>query len=208
MKYLYLLEHPQRWDVVVFKSPDREPNGAPPTYTQNYIKRLIGTPHESIMILDGDIYVGKPGDPPTSFQIQTKPRYAQEAMWRVVNDNDFYPFGVERPDGKVWRQPWSVTGGSGWNLGKGPTDGRVFHFSNASDQSTIAFDKDANPDAKSFTDWMAYDMDYPWRYNVIHDLKLNFFYQRQSGDGETARHPRRWNAEVRGGALAATGAAR
>src|SRR6266496_1837181 len=37
LKYLYLFEKPQRWDVVVFKSPDREING-PPTYTQNYIK--------------------------------------------------------------------------------------------------------------------------------------------------------------------------
>src|SRR3954464_3025959 len=76
LKYLYLLKDPQRWDVVVFKSPDRDP-GAPesatPSYTQNYIKRLIGKPGESIMILDGDIYVGKPGMNPTDYQIQTKP---------------------------------------------------------------------------------------------------------------------------------------
>ncbi len=187
LKYLYLLQHPQRWDVVVFKSPDHDPGhgskAVQPSYTQNYIKRLIATPGESIMILDGDIYIGKKGDPRETFQIQTKPRYAQEAMWRVVNDNDYFPFGVERPDGKVWKQPWTVRGGSGWNLGAGPTDGRVFHFNNAADQSTIGFDKDANPNTNSFTDWMAYDVDYPWHFNRIHDLKLNFFYQRQSGDG-------------------------
>src|SRR5437588_5521024 len=42
LKYLYLFSDPQRWDVVVFKSPDNEPGERPPTYTQNYIKRLIG----------------------------------------------------------------------------------------------------------------------------------------------------------------------
>src|SRR3954447_18504753 len=55
LKYLYLFQDPSRWDVVVFKSPD-----APQKYDyqQNYIKRLIGKPNESVMILDGDIYIG------------------------------------------------------------------------------------------------------------------------------------------------------
>ena len=61
LKYLYLFEQPQRWDIVVFKSPAPESTG-PPTYRQNYIKRLIGKPGENVMILDGDIYVGRPGD--------------------------------------------------------------------------------------------------------------------------------------------------
>jgi signal peptidase I len=52
LKYLYLFEHPQRWDVVVFKSPaNDDPTSDKPTYQQNYIKRLIGRPGESIMIL-------------------------------------------------------------------------------------------------------------------------------------------------------------
>src|SRR4051794_19498750 len=41
LKYLYLSQHPQRWDVVVFKSPAAEDNNKPPTYQQNFIKRLI-----------------------------------------------------------------------------------------------------------------------------------------------------------------------
>lgn len=57
LKYRYLLSDPQRWDVIVFKSPDRPPEGTSQYYTTNYIKRLIGRPGESVMILDGDIYV-------------------------------------------------------------------------------------------------------------------------------------------------------
>ena len=34
-------------------------------YTQNYIKRLIGRPGETIMVLDGDIYVSEPRKKPT-----------------------------------------------------------------------------------------------------------------------------------------------
>ena len=49
LKYLYLFQPPQRWDVVVFKSPD---NPGTFDYSQNYIKRLIGKPGETLMVLD------------------------------------------------------------------------------------------------------------------------------------------------------------
>ncbi len=39
---------PSRWDVVVFKDPS---DG-----TTNFIKRLVGTPREVLMIVDGDVY--------------------------------------------------------------------------------------------------------------------------------------------------------
>ena len=112
LKYLYLFSDPARWDVVVFKSP------AIPGYQVNYIKRLVGKPNESIMVLDGDIYVGHKGDKLSDYKVQSKPRSAQEALWRIVYDNDFQPqapgqarFVYER-DGSVkdrdpaWNQPW------------------------------------------------------------------------------------------------------
>ena len=202
LKYLYLLRDPQRWDVVVFKSPDREPNLAPPTYTQNYIKRLIGTPGEQIMILDGDIYVGKPGQDIADFTVQSKPRYAQEALWRVIYDNDYPPTGLVRPDGSKWRQPWTPRDGSGWDLSSG-VGGRVFKFNNSSGGSTLSFDRDAvpvfdrqiNPHPYAFTDLLSYDSEvdplpstqYPLvnysQLNIVHDLKLSFVYERSAGDG-------------------------
>jgi signal peptidase I len=48
-KFLYLLDEPERWNVIVFKFPLNQ--------SQNYIKRLIGLPGEKITIKNGDIYV-------------------------------------------------------------------------------------------------------------------------------------------------------
>lgn len=187
LKYLYLLQDPKRWDVVVFKNPD----DATHQYTTNYIKRLIGRPGESVVILDGDVYVAaNDSTAPKDFHIQTKPRYVQEALWRVVYDNDYYPRSLDRA-GRPWRQPWTpVPNGSGWDLGENAVTGRIFHFDNLSGSGGIFFDPKANPDQHALTDWLAYDQSdqYPNRdadsyANPVSDLKLSFFYTRQEGDG-------------------------
>ncbi|MDB5328053.1 MAG: Signal peptidase, partial [Phycisphaerales bacterium] len=98
MKYLYLLHPPRRWDVVVFKTPDTQ-RGATSDYTVNYIKRLTGRPNERLFVAEGDLFVapntGKPAQE-TDFTIQTKPRTAQEALWRIVYDADYVPVGLKR----------------------------------------------------------------------------------------------------------------
>jgi signal peptidase I len=190
LKYLYLFQEPQRWDVVVFKSPDKDPGERPPTYTQNYIKRLIGRPGESVLILDGDIYIGKGNQDIAQYQIQTKPRYAQQALWRIIYNNDYYPQNIPRVDGTIWKQPWTVKqpGDGGWKLGDSPVNGRIFHFDNSKGASTIFFDPDANRNTHAFTDWLGYDYEAYERGslmagNVVHDLKLSFVYDRSSGTG-------------------------
>ena len=50
-KFAYTISEPERWDVIVFKFP-----GNP---KQNYIKRLVGLPNETIMLQHGDVYVSK-----------------------------------------------------------------------------------------------------------------------------------------------------
>jgi signal peptidase I len=206
LKYLYLFRDPQRWDVVVFKSPDvKSPNDFDynpntPTYQQNYIKRLIGKPNESVMILDGDIYIGQPGQKPEQYTIQTKPRYAQEALWRVIYDNDYHPLSLTRADGSQWKQPWTVAEGTGWKV-DGPAGGRVFEFDNAGGSSTLFFDRTAvpvfdrqlKPWPYAFTDWLAYDAETDpqptsvylnfAQMNMVRDVKLRFAYTRRSGDG-------------------------
>jgi len=176
LKYLYLFDEPSRWDIVVFKNP------TDPDHVQNYIKRLVGRPNEQIVLIDGDVYAGPHDAPIEKLQIQTKPRNVQEAMWRIVADNDFYPRGVR--SGQQWEQPWTLTTGqTGWNLGESPTTGRVFTFNNPSGEATIWFDAKANPSKHALTDFLAYDAEVTTPGNTVADLKLNLFYDRQSGDG-------------------------
>lgn len=199
LKYLYLFQHPHRWDVVVFKSP-YDPPGTPTNqrYQQNYIKRLIGTPGEQLVILDGDVYVRRGDDEP--WVVQTKTGAAQRALWRIVYDNDHHPQGLPRPDAPRWEQPWKQVAGSGWNTGGNvPTTGRTFHFDSTNGSGTLAFDASANAEQHAFTDFLAYDVTRdqqehapPDSYNVdapggsgtfVSDLKLDLFYRRESGDG-------------------------
>ncbi|HMB95063.1 MAG TPA: signal peptidase I, partial [Tepidisphaeraceae bacterium] len=167
LKYLYLFEEPRRWDVVVFKSPNDPIHF---DYSQNYIKRLVGKPGETIMILDGDIYVGK-GDDLDSFKVQSKPYNVQEALWRIVYDNDYYSRGLARnitdPYGNIssrqsdppFQQPWkSADGETGWQIGDGAPGHRDFKFANPSGNASLTFDPTANPNKFALTDWLAYDI--------------------------------------------------
>jgi len=184
MKYLYLLHPPHRWDVVVFKSPDHPEQY---NYTQNYIKRLIGKPGEWVKVLDGDVYVST--DEGRTWQIQRKPYEVQEAVWRIIYDNDHHPVGTT---GSTWTQPWKASG-PGWDLGKDAASGRMFHFSDSGQQSkvepgeksaAIRFDFHANPRQQTDNDYLVYDPEYAQGDpKTVSDLKLSAYYQRTSGQG-------------------------
>lgn len=117
MKYLYRLTDPQPWDVVVFRNPQNN--------RENYIKRLIGVPGETIEILHGDVFV-RQGE--GSWQVRTKPPRAQREMWQVIFDNDYRPnmeiFG--RYDRIGAKPPEWLTRDGGWDLSG--QDGRRFTF--------------------------------------------------------------------------------
>jgi signal peptidase I len=74
----YLFHDPERGDIIVFPFPDDE--------SEDYIKRIIGLPGESIEGKDGLVYInGKPLNEP----------YVKEAL-----DSDFGPYEV--PKGKYF----------------------------------------------------------------------------------------------------------
>lgn len=77
-KFIYDFAPPQRWDVIVFKFPGDA--------TQNYIKRLIGLPNETVRVQGGNIWIrqGKEGE----FQIARKPPDKLVALLQLVSDSD------------------------------------------------------------------------------------------------------------------------
>lgn len=48
-KITYRFKDPERYDIIVFPSPDEE--------GKNYIKRIIGLPGETVQIIDGAVYI-------------------------------------------------------------------------------------------------------------------------------------------------------
>jgi signal peptidase I len=188
LKYIYLLHPPRRWDVVVFKSPD-DPQKT--HYQQNFIKRLVGLPGEELMVLDGDIY--KWNTSAGKWEVLKKSREAQEALWRLVYDNDFHPHEAQRDVGPQWVQPWKPDG-AGWDVSKG----RQFEFDNPDGNGTLRFDPNANSTTQTLTDYLVYDTGSApgiirrlgaigspddETANPVSDLKLTAYYSRISGNG-------------------------
>lgn len=69
----------KRWDVAVFKYPENA--------KQNFIKRIVGVPDETVRIHRGDILVRR-GDA-ADFEIARKPPEKVVAMLQTVYDNDY-----------------------------------------------------------------------------------------------------------------------
>ncbi|MGC8624670.1 MAG: signal peptidase I [Phycisphaerae bacterium] len=114
MKYLYWFSPPQRWNIVVFREPMFG--------KQNFIKRLVGLPGNTVEIVNGDVFIdGK---------IAHKPVDVEKAMLQVVYNNDFYPIdaGQKRMNGNRWSNPW-VGEPQKSAAGKWFTDGPVISFS-------------------------------------------------------------------------------
>ncbi|MGN6369135.1 MAG: signal peptidase I [Phycisphaerae bacterium] len=114
LKYLYAVMEPHRFDVIVFKEPMQAKD--------NFIKRLIGLPGETVEVINGDIYIGAPGHTKASeLFIARKPPFIQKAVWQLVYDNDYYPVdaGMPRSDGTVFHTPWSGAGDTAgqWKIG-------------------------------------------------------------------------------------------
>jgi signal peptidase I len=77
---------PKRWDVIVFRDPS-DPS-------QNYIKRLVALPNETVEIIDGDVFIKTEGA--DEFRIARKTPGAQSVLWFVVFDQDYLPTDATR----------------------------------------------------------------------------------------------------------------
>ncbi len=100
-KFEYDFTSPERWDVIVFKFPGNA--------KQNFIKRLIGLPEETIRIKHGDIFVRQPDE--SEFQIARKPDTKLEAMLQLVADTKHIAKDLIEVGWPIPWQAWSADGG-------------------------------------------------------------------------------------------------
>jgi signal peptidase I len=97
-KFAYTLNEPERFDVIVFKFP-----GNP---KQNYIKRLVGLPGETLSISHGDVYARKHGSDAEADAIIRKPPEKLLAMRHHVYDTDYQSASLIAADYPSRWQPW------------------------------------------------------------------------------------------------------
>jgi signal peptidase I len=102
LKCIYQFVEPKQWDVVVFKNP-LDP-------TENYIKRLVGKPGQTVEIIDGDVYING--------QISRKPPKTQNELWMPVYDNDYQPARPDEPafNRHKWQNPFRNSEQSKWKV--------------------------------------------------------------------------------------------
>lgn len=96
-KFLYSFQEPERWDVVVFKYPGNA--------TDNYIKRLVGLPEETLRVLGGDLFVQHQGE--DGFDIARKPPTVARAMREPVHDTNHDPANLREAG---WPLRWQADG--------------------------------------------------------------------------------------------------
>ncbi len=108
-KFAFALSDPDRWDVIVFKVPVNP--------KQNYIKRLVGLPNETLTIMHGDVY-SKPGTPAADAEPMTiksgepqgeilrKPPEKLLAMKSMVYDSSHQSTALTAANYPARLQPW------------------------------------------------------------------------------------------------------
>lgn len=129
-KFAYELSDPQRWDVIVFKFPGNA--------KQNYIKRLVGLPNETLWVRHGDIYV-RPNpveseaeqntgptdgheaavEPAGDFHIVRKPARKLKAMLQLVDDTRYRAEELQQVGWPSRWQDWSNPSAPSWNVAPG-----------------------------------------------------------------------------------------
>ena len=100
-KVVYKFREPERGDIIVFRSPNNQQD--------DYIKRIIGLPGESVEIKEGTVYIHKgngnvlPLDEPYVVEM------ARNAFrGRTIPDNEYFVLGDNRNNSLDSRNGWTL----------------------------------------------------------------------------------------------------
>lgn len=164
LKCIYQFLEPERWDVIVFKNPVNP--------QENYIKRLVGLPGETLEIIDGDLYVNG--------LIARKPPAVQKELWMPIYNHDFQPVNPnERAgfDGLQWRPPFNLNA-SAWHIGEDNPTLLVLDVP-PDETSTLIY---GGPTSNGFETSYAYN-DVSHDPNICSDLMIRFYFEAADSAG-------------------------
>ncbi len=108
-KLNYRFRQPNRWEVAVFEFPYESARRSDPYNVteqyrgQNFVKRVVGLPGESLAIGKGDIWVRPNGG--QEYTRLVKPDSVQRGMWLNVYEEDFSD--LSRDELNIF---WNITG--------------------------------------------------------------------------------------------------
>lgn len=186
MKYLYQFTEPKMWDVIVFKNPT-EPD-------INYIKRLVGRPHEKIEIIDGDVYIND--------EIARKPRDIQDVLWIPTYAGDHQPTAasIHYNQHYLWPNPFLPKNTeTAWQY----QTSNIFTFKGSKSLDTLEFDtRRLNTILRCFH---SYNGQMTSRFAnailpLVSDLKLEFYVTPTSEKGSIVislgKYGRKYHAEI------------
>jgi len=173
LKSIYQFFEPKRWDVVVFKNPTNP--------LDNYIKRLIALPGETVELVNGDVFIdGK---------IARKPANVQKELWMPIFLQDHQPLAcaghfnelVEQgqdPQNQAWEPLFENELNSAWNL----QDQTVFTLEeNTGTQHTLVYVPNSPDDFKAF---YGYNESSGYSFKpVVSDLMVSFYAKCDDPDG-------------------------
>lgn len=128
-KLSYLWRSPARWEIVVFKYPDRPGD----TFSgENFIKRLVALPGEQIAIRKGDVYTQVQDGRDRRWQRQVKDDATMRGTWIPVYAEDFADLG-NNAGGHLndFDAFWHRGGTADWRI----TPDRILHIDNARNAS-------------------------------------------------------------------------
>ncbi|MDR1613025.1 MAG: signal peptidase I [Planctomycetota bacterium] len=113
-KISYRFRQLRRWEVAVFEFPyeaakrsaTREEEADIERYRgQNFVKRMVGLPGETLAVARGDIWVKRDGE--SEYRRLVKPDSVQQGMWLNVYEEDFSDLSL-----KELQESWSLRGGA------------------------------------------------------------------------------------------------
>jgi signal peptidase I len=165
LKSIYQFFEPKRWDVVVFKNPTNP--------LDNYIKRLIALPEETVELVNGDVFIdGK---------IVRKPASVQKELWMPIFLQDYQPLEAaghfnelilqgQDSNNKAWKPPFENEPNSLWQL----ENETVFTLGEESGtQHTVVYVPDNRNDFRAF---YGYNESAGYSFKpIVSDLMVSFY---------------------------------